>query len=112
MKSEKDLLMYYQTTLRNTGLFTTVSFAALGYSRYYRGKDKMFNVALIFASMVFMFVSISLAKFLKDDIINWKQEIKTEKTEKYLFAPSAIFIVNVCLLVLAFYTLFREFLNK
>ena len=31
METERDLLMFYQTTLRNVGLYTSLSFAALGY---------------------------------------------------------------------------------
>ena len=38
MDSEKDLLMYYQTSLRNVGLFTSVSLALLSVSRQYRKK--------------------------------------------------------------------------
>ena len=40
METEKDLLMFYQTSLRNVGLFTSISLALLGYSRFYRGKNK------------------------------------------------------------------------
>ena len=38
----KDLIMYYQTSIRNVALTTAVSFAALGYSRFYRGKSKLY----------------------------------------------------------------------
>ena len=41
METERDLLMFYHTSIRNIALFTSVSFAALGYSRFYRGKDKL-----------------------------------------------------------------------
>jgi hypothetical protein len=108
MKTEKDMMMYYQTTLRNTGLFTTVSFAALGYSRVYRGKDKLFNVALILASIVFMVLTVYLAKYMVEDITVWQKELKSEHIEKYLLLPRAVYVVNVGLLTLALYTLFRE----
>ena len=111
MESEKDLMMYYQTTLRNTGLFTTVSFAALGYSRYYRGKDKFFNISLIIASMIFMGITLMLSKFLIDDMEKWEQDIETPYNEKYLIIPKVIFGVNVFLLTLAVYTLMRELIK-
>ena len=101
-------MMYYQTTLRNTGLFTTVSFAALGYSRFYRGKDKLFNVALILASIVFMVLTVYLAKYMVEDITVWQKELKSDHIEKYLLLPRAVYVVNVGLLTLALYTLFRE----
>ena len=102
------MMMYYQTTLRNTGLFTTVSFAALGYSRFYRGKDKLFNVALILASIVFMVLTVYLAKYMVEDITVWQKELKSDHIEKYLLLPRAVYVVNVGLLTLALYTLFRE----
>ena len=108
MKTGKDMMFYYQTTLRNAGLFTTVSFAALGYSRFYRGKDKLFNVALILASIVFMMVSIYLAKYLVEDITMWQKEIKSDHIEKYLILPRAVYIVNMGLMALALYTLSFE----
>ena len=43
----KDLLMFYQTTLRNVGLYTTISFAALGYSRFYRDKSILYSSGLV-----------------------------------------------------------------
>ena len=49
-KSEKDVLMYYQTTLRNVGLTTAVSFAALGYSRFYREKSLLYSSGMEFVS--------------------------------------------------------------
>lgn len=111
MESEKDLMMYYQTTLRNTGLFTTVSFAALGYSRYYRGKDKLFDVSLIIASMIFMGITIMLSKYLIDDMAKWEDYIEMPYIEKYLIIPNVIFCLNIFLLILAIYTLMRELMK-
>ena len=36
--NEKDLVMMYHTALRNIGLYTSLSFALLGISRFYRKK--------------------------------------------------------------------------
>ena len=38
--NEKDLVMMYHTALRNVGLYTSLSFALLGISRFYRTKKK------------------------------------------------------------------------
>lgn len=111
MKTEKDLMMYFQTTLRNAGLFTTVSFAALGYSRHYRGIDKLFNITLIVASMLFMCVTIYLSKYLIDDIDVWKNDIETHNIDKYMILPKGVYFMNIALLVLACYTLIRELMN-
>ena len=57
METEKDILMYFHTTLRNMGLYTSLSFGALGYSRFYRGKSPTYNIYLIIVSLVFTFIS-------------------------------------------------------
>ena len=58
MDTEKDLLMFYQTSLRNVGLFTSVSLALLAVSRYYRGKTILFNSAYIVFSFLLYFLLI------------------------------------------------------
>ena len=108
VKTEKGLLMYFHTALRNAGLFTTVSFAALGYSRYYRGKDSIFNVALILASMVFMVVTIYLTRYMILDMAVWQKEVESTKIDKYLIMPKMVLGVNMGLLALSTYTLFRQ----
>ena len=111
MKTERDMLMYFQTTLRNAGLYTTVSFAALGYSRYYRGKDRLFNVSLIVASMIFMLITIYLSKYLIDDIELWKNDVETYNIDKYMILPKSVYYMNITLFVLALYTLVREIMK-
>ena len=58
------ILQLYHTSMRNVGLYTSISFAALGYSRYHRGKTFFLNVLLIFISMVFTIKSTSNKYFL------------------------------------------------
>ena len=57
---KKDMLMYYHTAIRNVGLYTSVSIAMLGYSRFYRGKIKLYNIAFIIISLVFLLFSMLL----------------------------------------------------
>jgi len=43
--SFKEILMFYHTSLRNVGLYTSISLALLGSSRFYRGKgDQIYNI--------------------------------------------------------------------
>jgi len=53
-KLEKEMTMYFQTSFRNVGLYTTVSLAMLGYSRYYRDKNAHYNVILIFNCVMYI----------------------------------------------------------
>ena len=52
----KDTLMFYQTSLRNVGLYTSISLALLGSSRFHRNKgNKLFNISFILISMIILF---------------------------------------------------------
>lgn len=53
-------LMYFHTVLRNVGLFTSISLATLGVSRFYRHKSKIYNIGFILFSLLFLFVGIFL----------------------------------------------------
>ena len=74
--NEKDILMYYHTTFRNVGLYTSVSVAMLGYSRFYRGKNKLYNLAFIVISLVFLFFSLLITKHLIQMINEMNLNIK------------------------------------
>ena len=108
MENEKDILMMYHTTLRNVGLFTSVSFAALGYSRFYRGKNRMYNVFLILASLIFMFSSLTLNWFLIQDYEHLLKKIDTQIADKWIFIPRIVFTFNLGIFGLGLYTFFRE----
>ena len=68
----KDLLMYYNTTIRNVALTTAVSFAALGYSRFYRGKSKLYVVGMVFVSLLILTCSALINYLLFSDIEKYK----------------------------------------
>tara|TARA_B100000941_G_C28459662_1_gene529986 strand:- start:963 stop:1322 length:360 start_codon:yes stop_codon:yes gene_type:complete len=54
-------LTLFHTTLRNIGLFTSVSLALLGYSRYYREKgNKLYNVAFVLISTFCLIIAINI----------------------------------------------------
>ena len=100
--TEKDLIMMYHTSLRNVGLYTSLSLALLGYSRYYRGKGSMvYNVAFIVFSILFMVSAITIGTYLIQDIelllpANGDNEKRPYIIHKWLGLPKII----VCLLII------------
>lgn len=108
MENEKDIIMMYHTTLRNVGLFTSISFAALGYSRFYRGKIGLYNIFLILASLVFMTASLTINYFLLSDYEYLLKKIDTQIADKWIFIPRILFVFNIGILTLGILTLFRE----
>jgi len=113
MKTERDILMYFSTALRNIGLFTSISFAALGYSRYHRSKNAIYNIYLILVSLFFIFASIYLAYYLVKDIELFQTDKMKNITErnimdKWILIPKALIVMNSGVFILGAYTLFRE----
>lgn len=108
MESEKDLLMYYHTTIRNVGLFASISFAGLGYSRIHRNKDKIYNMAIIFVSLAFLAISLYITHFLINDFEKYQLKIKSENANKWLLLPKSILFFNIGVFLLGTYMLYRE----
>ena len=108
METKKDLLMYFQTSLRNVGLYTSLSFAALGYSRFYRDKDALYNIYLIIFSIVFMILSLTICINLISDIDKFQKILKSSSIKKWIYIPKTIIVFNIGSLLLAFFTFYRE----
>ena len=108
MKTEKDLFMYFQTALRNVGLYTSISFASLGYSRYYRDKNSIYNLYLILVSLVFLLVSLFVCHNLLKDVKHFQEDVKSEQINKGLVLPQSILYFNIGVFLLGMYTFYRE----
>ena len=108
METEKDLLMFYQTSLRNVGLFTSISLALLGYSRFYRGKNKIYNVAFIILSLAILVCAIIISKYLIQDLEKMSKKVDTTYLEKWVALPKYIMVINVLVGSFGLVTLVRE----
>jgi hypothetical protein len=106
--TERSLLMYFSTALRNIGLFTSISFAALGYSRYYRSKNAIHNIYLILVSLFFLLASIYIAYYLVQDIEQFNNDKTNKIMEKWILIPKAIILVNGGVFAIGAYTLICE----
>jgi len=111
-ESYKDLIMYYQTTIRNVFLSTAVSFAALGYSRFYRGKSKLYSNSLVLISLLILICSTILNYRLYDSLSVYKNNEKYEEINGWIMINKIYFFIHICLLFMAFYTLYRLYFNK
>ena len=112
METEKDILMYFHTSVRNMGLYTSLSFGALGYSRFYRGKNPTYNIYLIIVSLVFTFISVYTGVCLIKDINTFNEKIKSSNITKWEIIPKLIIIFNFGALLLSLSTLYGEVTTK
>ena len=106
------LLNLFQTTIRNIGLYTSVSFGALGYSRFYRNQNnRIYNIALIIVSILFSLGSYIISKNLLHDLNRYKEKGNKKLIDKYLIIPNTTIYISLGLTLLATFTLFREVFN-
>ncbi len=108
IKSNKDILMYYQTTIRNVALTTAVSFAALGYSRFYRGKSTMYASGLVLVSLLIIFASCIININLYNLILNHnKTDISLNSANNFLSVNILFMIAHSMIILFGLYTFYR-----
>ena len=106
-ESYKDLIMYYQTSIRNVALTTAVSFAALGYSRFYRGKSIMYTSGMVFVSLLIIVTSFILNYHLYNSIQKYKNLPKTKQIRNWEIVNILFFVSHAIAILFAYYTLYR-----
>ena len=110
---DKKFDMYFHTALRNVGLYTSLSFAALAYSRVHRGNTPIYDMILITISMTFLLLSFIVNYVLNKDIQqHLEQSEESEKETMHLSITHAIFGVHGVLLILGLGTFTRLYILK
>ena len=112
MKTEKDLIMMYNTEIRNVGLFTSISLATLAYSRAYRGKGFYRNIAGILMSTAFIILALFINRYLTLDLEFYLKDIDSEILPKWLNLLPFIGVVQVLILLSNLYTLYLQMTKK
>tara|TARA_Y100000816_G_scaffold80916_1_gene55332 strand:+ start:18142 stop:18534 length:393 start_codon:yes stop_codon:yes gene_type:complete len=108
LQSNKDVLMYYQTTIRNVALTTAVSFAALGYSRFYRGKSTIYASGLVLVSLLIIFASCIINLNLYNLIINHtKTDNSLISANNFLSVNILFMISHIIIILFGLYTFYR-----
>lgn len=113
MATENEILNFYHTALRNVGLYTSISFALLASSRFYRGKNKAYNVMFLLFSLSILFCAISLCKYLIDDLKSMKEKLdETKYLSKWQTIPQAILYIDIAIGCIITFTLVKELYKK
>jgi len=111
IENEKNLVMYFHTTLRNIFVMISLSFGGLSYSRYFREgtENFIYNIGLVIFSIIILFLSLYTTKNIICDI---NRETKNNDEYKIIFnlkiIPQVIMYIIVTLLGFATYTFIRE----
>lgn len=103
--------MYFHSAFRNVGLYTSLSFATLAYSRVHRGKTPIYDMILIAISMVFLLLSFTMNYVLNSDVTqHLEQSDASEKERMYRLISQAIFGIHGVLFILGLGTLIRLYI--
>lgn len=110
----KDTLMFYHTSLRNVGLYTSISLGLLGVSRFYRGKgDFVYNTAFILLSMATLFLAFSILQGLIRQVTIFRESLNDEKQKatvsEWLSISNSLQYVVGAVFGFSVYTLYRQF---
>lgn len=115
IKDMKDIQMLYHTSLRNVGLFTSISLAMLGYSRYYRDKNIVYNVSFIVISMGFLFLATYMDYMLVRNQRKFMHKMNGKK-KQYMIeltsVPLYVLYLNSVVMIFSIYSLYRELSAK
>ena len=102
-------VMYFHSTLRNIGLFTSLAFGSLAYSRYHRNKSYFYNIILILISLIFLFLSFIMNYTLRENTI---KHLETNKLDiSYISISNTIFVLHSLLILLSLTTLSFSLIN-
>ena len=105
------VLTYYHTSIRNIGLYSSLAFASLVYSRFHRGKTFFINIALIITSLVLTIISTVIGMHLIKDIKIITDDDKSllPVIDKWLLVPNTMYIINAIILLSTLFVLFNQF---
>ena len=106
-ETPKDLLMFFQTVLRNVGLYTSISFACLGYSRYYRSKSSLYSIGLVAISIMFLVIAMLINSLLIMNSNKYKNIEEYQQVKKWEWVSISVLILQIILLLYAVFTLVR-----
>ena len=111
MRTEHNIMTYYQSSLRTIGQYMLVSLGLLTYSRFYRKqRNEIYNTAFIALSLLILIIASCICFFLIQDLTRYKMSSDDKNThiDKWLIIPKLILGANICIAAFGAVTLFRE----
>mgnify|MGYP007047342692 CR=1 FL=1 len=105
------VLAYYHTSIRNIGLYTSLAFASLVYSRFHRGRTFFINIGLILSSLILTILSTIIGQYLIEDIKTISDDDKSiiPIIDKWLIIPNIMTFINAIILLSTLFVLFNQF---
>ena len=100
--------MYFHSTIRNIGVYTTLAYGSLAYSRAYRVQNSIYDVVLIFISIAFIAIAFFINYMLHQDIQEFILKNKDTDAQQLSRISQAIFGIHTILVLLGLFTFLRS----
>ena len=108
----KDSLMFYNTSFRNVGLYTSISVGLLGVSRFYRVKgNALYNKAFILLSLIAILLAVVTLQNLIKQLTQFNSQLKGDEQkilEAWVSVSKGAQLLVYPILGFALFTLYRE----
>lgn len=111
MLDQRNIMTYYQSTLRTIGQYMLVSLGLLGYSRFYRKQhNEIYNTVFIALSLFILLTATYICFLLIQDLNTYMLSSDDEDNDirKWTIVPKIILGINVCIGLFGFITFVRE----
>ena len=105
MDSERDILMFYHTSLRNVALFTSLGLGLQAYSS--RIENKFKSILIYFGYILFLLIAVYMNLLLIKELKSFNKT-KKHVENSWIYVP----YVTIIFLCVVFATSVPTFLNK
>ena len=105
MDTERDILMFFHTSLRNIALFTSLGLGLQAYSS--RIKDKFKSIIIYFGYILFLLIAVYMNLLLIDELKSFNKT-KKHVENNWIYIP----YTTIIFLCIVFVTSIPTFLNK
>ncbi len=105
-------LSYYQSTLRNVLVLSTLSMAFIREALVYKNKNKFYNLVYLIFGFIFLLIGFSLNYFLLRDTKIYKtSKKKSEQSKDIQYDLIIIYVMFVIMLLFMLFTIYRIIQN-
>jgi len=113
LESNNEILIYYQSTIRNVALTSILAFAALTYSRVFIKKSIIYSSGLVLVAVLILIASHILNMNLYNMINNNYKNDKTFTSSNNFLTINILFIISHIIMILfASVTFFKIITNN
>lgn len=113
----RELMMYYHTTIRNVGLFTSVALAGISAARLFSGDSFhgfkfMYAIVIFTLALAFLLMATRMCLLLIRDLREARKYLENDQITDWLLIPYVLFGVDLLLVAVALVSIFGSVFGK